>query len=229
MSFALVCQYTVSKGIILPIYLSFILGLISILYTNLNILTHGKMMQLSKITKEDLSLSTARLKISLMTNDDRANFKLLQTDIELMEFIGSIPSEKELKEKFEQRIDPWEKNEFQWQSLIVKDKITNTFIGSISFKLDSIEFERAEMGYMMLKEHHGKGYTTEACTALITCLFDILQVRKIISRCKVENIGSWKVMEKLGLKREGCFEMHSQANGIWGDDYSYGLVNPKVY
>jgi len=150
----------------------------------------------------------------------------MQMDPVLMQHIGPILNEIELKGKFEQRITPWQENEAQWLTLIVKDRITNSFVGSIAFKLDSITFERAEIGYLMLNKYQGLGYTTEAAAELINYLFNTVQLSKLVAHCSTINTASWKIMEKLGFKREAEFKMHTKLNEDWFDDYGYGLINP---
>jgi len=185
-------------------------------------------MNLNKITNENLSLTTLRLKMSLMTKADWPYFKLIQMDPELMQHIGPILSEIELKSKFEQRIRPWQENEAQWLTLIVKNKITNNFVGSIAFKLDSIAFERAEIGYLMLNKYQGLGYSIEAGAELINYLFNTVQLSKLIAHCSTINTASWKVMEKLGFKREAELKMQTKLKEDWFDDYGYGLINPAL-
>ena len=80
----------------------------------------------------------------------------------------------------------------------------------------------------MLARYQGKGYITEAAQALIEFLFNEGKIRKIVAHCSTENIGSWKVMEKLGFEREAYFKMHTKINGSWFDDYAYGLINPVI-
>ena len=49
--------------------------------------------------------------------------------------------------------------------------------------------------------------------------------RKIIAGCDSENIGSCKVMEKVGMKREAVLREHiKRKDGTWGDDFQYGLL-----
>ncbi len=60
---------------------------------------------------------------------------------------------------------------------------------------------------------------------IINLLFEHVRVHKIAMHCSAENIASWKLMEKLGMKKEAYFKDHSFKNGKWCDDLSYGLLN----
>jgi len=184
-------------------------------------------MNLSAITHENLAISTERLTLSLMTLNDLSNFSLLQSDVELMKYIGPVLSEDDVKAKFLDRIKPFNNEEGHWITLNIHDKVSNDFVGSIGFKLDSIIEQRFEIGYLVLKEFGGKGYVTEASHAIIEFLQNKVIVKKIVAHCTTVNIASWKVMEKIGLQREGELKSDIFVNDVWYDSYAYGLVNPN--
>ena len=148
----------------------------------------------------------------------------MQTDKVLMANIGPILSEPELREKFDSRIKPFTNEEDHWITLIMRDKQSEEFIGSIGFKFESIENQRVEIGYLVILKFNGQGYVTEAGKAVIHFLLEQIKVRKVIANCTTSNIGSWKVMEKLNLQREGLLKSDFYLNGEWQDSYCYGLV-----
>jgi len=184
-------------------------------------------MNLSVITPENLTISTDRLSLSLMTLTDLSNFSLLQTDADLMKHIGPLLSDQEIKTKFLDRIKPFNQEEGHWLTLNIHDKKTNEFMGSIGLKLDSIIEQRFEIGYLVLKQFGGKGYITEAGHAIVDFLLNKVMVKKVVAHCNTTNIGSWKVMEKIGLHREGELKSDMFLNDTWYDGYAYGLVNPN--
>src|SRR4029078_13080508 len=75
-------------------------------------------------------------------------------------------------------------------------------IGDVSLRVDAGN-RFGEMGWGMDPAHWGKGYTTEAADAVTRWGFEHRSLGKIGARCDAENIASWRVMEKLGMKREG--------------------------
>ncbi|MFT5757173.1 MAG: ribosomal-protein-alanine N-acetyltransferase [Alteromonadaceae bacterium] len=183
-------------------------------------------MNLSAITPENLTIITERLVLSLMTLTDLDNFSLLQTDVDLMKYIGPILSNEQIKIKFIDRIKPFNEEEGHWITLNIHEKNSNKFIGSIGFKLDSIIDQRFEIGYLVLTPFGGKGYITEAGCAIVDFLINKIGVKKITAHCTTDNIGSWKVMEKIGLHREGELKSDMFVHDIWYDSYAYGLINP---
>lgn len=61
----------------------------------------------------------------------------------------------------------------------------------------------AEMGYSISQEHWGKGLVAEAVSKGMTWTFEAFDLAKITAETDVANGQSWRVMEKLGMTREG--------------------------
>ncbi|NMP31062.1 GNAT family N-acetyltransferase [Thalassotalea sp. M1531] len=184
-------------------------------------------MDLSTLNAKNLAFTTDRLTIRLMTNQDFEYFKQLQNDPELMTFIGPILEERALKEKFSARVNCLE-DLSQWFTFLIFDQDTKVFCGSVGFLLQDQDSQRVEIGYLALPAAQGKGVITEAANALLEFIFNQLQARKVIANCAIQNIASWKVMEKLGLLREGELKSDFHVNDVWYDSYCYGLVNHQA-
>jgi len=180
-------------------------------------------MDLSVLTKEKLTFNTNRLSIYPMQYQHLDEFKCLQCDEKLMEYIGPTLSDAAIKEKFEQRITCFDDNQ-QWFTLLINDSSNEKFIGSIGFRIVDVDSQRVEIGYLALSDVQGKGFITEATKALIIFLQHQLKVKKIVANCAIDNIGSWKVMEKVGLNKEGTLKADFKVNERWFDAYTYALV-----
>ena len=101
----------------------------------------------------------------------------------------------------------------------------NKIIGSINVCYSDDYLEIAGISYVLGHKYWGEGYITEAARAVIQFLFHDVNYRKIIAGCDSENIGSSKVMEKIGMKREAVLREHIKGkDGTWGDDFQYGLL-----
>ena len=60
-----------------------------------------------------------------------------------------------------------------------------------------------ELAYHYLPSAWGKGYGSEAAAAVIAYGLSVLGLDRIIAICFPENIGSWRVMEKAGMRYVG--------------------------
>ena len=84
---------------------------------------------------------------------------------------------------------------------------------------------QAELGWCLHPAQQGHGYASEAVAALIGVCFDQLGIRRIEASCFAENEPSWRLMERLGMRRE----VHAAAeslhrSGRWLDGYTYALL-----
>ena len=84
---------------------------------------------------------------------------------------------------------------------------------------------QAELGWTFHPEHHGRGYATEAVRVLMELSFTQLGLRRVEAQCFADNIPSWRLMERVGLRREGVFVKESlhRTHG-WIDGMSYALL-----
>ncbi len=89
--------------------------------------------------------------------------------------------------------------------LILKDDPSREVVGTVGcFRSDgSTKDLRLEMGYALARPHWGKGLMAEAGAEVLRHLFATTAVDRIQARCKVENVGSARVLEKLGMRYEG--------------------------
>lgn len=86
----------------------------------------------------------------------------------------------------------------------------------------------AELGWMFNPRHTGQGYATEAVRATIGLCFNALMLRRVRAGCFADNTASWRLMERLGMRREE----HSRAtalhrNGSWHDSLTYALLREE--
>lgn len=89
---------------------------------------------------------------------------------------------------------------------------------------DQAEGTQAELGWCIAPAHQGRGYATEAVRELVRIAFD-LGVRRLEAGCFAENVASWHVMEKVGMRREGVYLRESlHRDGTWRDGMSYALL-----
>lgn len=87
--------------------------------------------------------------------------------------------------------------------LAVVDKSTGLLIGYCGFYKQKINgIEENELGYRFLKTQWGKGLATEAAIAMKEHAFHEMGLTRLISIIDINNIGSLRVAEKVGLKRE---------------------------
>lgn len=85
-------------------------------------------------------------------------------------------------------------------------------------------FELLTIGYILRRDQWGRGLMTEAASALVEVGFPRLRAHRIWATCAVDNIGSMRVLEKVGMRRECHLGGHLWVRGKWRDSYLYPLV-----
>lgn len=105
----------------------------------------------------------------------------------------------------------------------VVSKENDCLIGVINLNLNTA-FERGELAYWIGKPFWGKGYGTEAADALIKLGFEEFHLNRIFAAAFASNPGSWRIMEKLGMKYEGTLRQHIFKWGEFHDLTYYGIL-----
>lgn len=82
----------------------------------------------------------------------------------------------------------------------------------------------AEMGYSIAQPLWGRGLMTEAARAVIEHAFEACGIVRIQAYASSRNKGSWRVMEKVGMTREGLLHSNGAIRGESIDDVLYAIV-----
>ena len=91
-------------------------------------------------------------------------------------------------------------------------------------------WERAQggIGYTVDPAHSGHGYATHLARALLSIAFDDLGLHRVTAGCFADNTPSWRVMERVGMRREqhGIKDSWHAELG-WADGYTYGILREE--
>jgi RimJ/RimL family protein N-acetyltransferase len=83
----------------------------------------------------------------------------------------------------------------------------------------------AELGWVLHPDHAGRGYASEAVRELIRLCFEELGLRRVAANCFADNEASWRLMERVGMRREIYSVRDSlHRSGHWLDGMSYALL-----
>jgi [ribosomal protein S5]-alanine N-acetyltransferase len=86
----------------------------------------------------------------------------------------------------------------------IVDNRTTKLLGAISLMGINTIHRRGEIGYWIAKESWNNGFATEAGLRLIAFGFDDLKLHRIEGRYLLRNPASGRVLQKLGMQREGA-------------------------
>lgn len=145
-------------------------------------------------------IETKRLLHRKFTSDDLDVLIEMRVDKDVMKYIGGqeMQNPEALKERLKYYISCYEKQIGQ-HAIIWKE--TGKMIGWSG--LQPLEnTDEIEVSYGMIKDFWGKGIGFETALAWLRYGFENLGLERIVAVAVPENTGSWRIMEKLGMKYE---------------------------
>lgn len=85
-----------------------------------------------------------------------------------------------------------------------------------------------EIGWIVSPQFQHRGFASEAAKALLHYGFTTQKLHRIVATCQPENPFSWRVAERIGMRREGCFKKCiPKENNIWWDEYFYAILEEE--
>ncbi|MDN3693726.1 GNAT family protein [Chryseobacterium tructae] len=131
-------------------------------------------------------------------------------------------------------VDAWRSETKDGQSrkkftFLIETTTDFTFVGIIAIDLIKLHYKNAETWYKLSPEVWGKGYGTEALERIIQFGFEELKLHRIEAGCAVDNIASYKVMEKCGMTREAHRRKLLPLQSGWSDNYEYAILEEDYF
>ena len=111
--------------------------------------------------------------------------------------------------------------------LAVEKADDGVLIGEVSLIWRSVEARQGELGWIFHPEHQGRGYASEASARLLEVAFTEADLHRVYARCDAGNTGSWRLMERLGMRREAHFREHALFKGGWDEEFYYAMLRDE--
>jgi [ribosomal protein S5]-alanine N-acetyltransferase len=100
-------------------------------------------------------------------------------------------------------------------------------IGSIALRIKDETNRAADIGYVLNRAYWGRGYMVEAARAVLDAAFRQLELHRVWATCDPRNRASYRVMEKLGMRREAHFRKDVMEKEEWRDSYLYAILSEE--
>jgi RimJ/RimL family protein N-acetyltransferase len=179
-----------------------------------------------------MEITTERLLLREITWNDLEDIHRLHSKPEVDEYntLGIPKNLDETRElmrpDIEIKKDP--QLRYTWRIILAN---TGDFIGLAAMTLSNDKYRLGEIYYKLLPECWGKGYATEAAKSLIVAGFDKFNLHKVEAGVATDNERSIRVLEKVGMTREGLRRKILPIRGEWKDNYHYAIVedDPRSY
>ncbi len=121
-----------------------------------------------------------------------------------------------------------DKRRLDW-GIVLKDQPEAGVIGRVGYNFWLRQDRRASIGYDLSFDAWGNGIMTEAVRAIVAFGFAQMNLHRIEADVDAENIGSIRVLEKVGFKREGLQEDQYFEWGEFHDLVLFALLRRDYY
>lgn len=111
-------------------------------------------------------------------------------------------------------------------TLAVTERASGRIVGAVGLSITR-PHRRGELGYWTAVDQWGRGYATEASRTMLDHAFGALDLSRVVAHCLTRNEGSWRVMEKLGMQREGRLRQHFVKWDVLEDVWLYGILREE--
>lgn len=170
-------------------------------------------------------LTTSRLTLRRFRSDDGADLHEYLSDPRTYRF---EPGERLDRAQADQRAADMAASPHFWAVAL---NSTGKVIGQIYLgQIEPPEYLTCELGYIMSPAYQRQGYGAEAAAALVCQALTAGDMHRIVAHCNPENIASWRLLEKLGFRREALhrqnvfFRRDTAGTPLWTDTYVYALL-----
>lgn len=172
-----------------------------------------------------MALETERLLLRPFVEDDWRAVHGYAADLEVCRYMPWGPSTEESTREFIKSAiaNQDEKPRISFPFAVIL-KPEQTLIGGSGIHISSRGDREGWIGYCINRRHWGQGYGTEAAEALVGFGFKQLDLHRIFATCDPENVASRRVLEKIGMTREGHLRQHKWQKGKWRDSFLYAIL-----
>jgi RimJ/RimL family protein N-acetyltransferase len=113
----------------------------------------------------------------------------------------------------------------EWFQFAVALRSSRELVGDVGARVDADDPRQAEIGFTLAPAHHGHGYATEAARAVLDYLLGERAKHRVTACCDARNAASARVLERIGMRREGHLRESTWAKDEWTDDLLYAVLD----
>ena len=176
-----------------------------------------------------ISLETNRLILRKYRVDDFTVVHSYGSDVEnIIYMLFDINTKERTEEYINNAIQNAEADPITDYNFAAELKDGNRLIGGCTLAITDNE---AEIGWLIQKDYWNQGFGTEMAYELLRFGFDELNLHRILAHCDSENIASYKIMEKIGMRLEGLFwearPPHKHSKRVYSDELAYAILKDE--
>ena len=182
-----------------------------------------------------MRLKTPRLLLREFEEEDLVQVHEYLSDPEVFRYmIGGSADLQQSRESIRKIIDVSNEKPRLDYSLVVTQKEKDRVIGGSRVRVLDPTLNPvyrllgpAYVGFWLNRRFWGQGYGIEVAKALLSFGFDELRLHRIFAWCDAENVSSARILDKIGMRREGVFVKNWMVRGNWRDVFLYAMLDSE--
>jgi len=184
---------------------------------------------MKNLDKNYYTLKSDRLRLAEITISDLEEIHVLHSIPEVDEFntLGIPADLRETKEFMQPIIEDQLSKKRKHICWSVRYASNDKFIGLAGLVLSAERFKMAEIYFKLFPKFWGQGYATELATRIFRFGFNDLDLHRIEAGVATENVKSIRVLEKLGMTREGIRRKILPIRREWKDNFHYSILDEE--
>jgi len=112
----------------------------------------------------------------------------------------------------------------QWLQIAITLKPALALIGDCALKIHFEDSRQATIGITLAHDFHGQGFAMEATATLLSYAFAELGLHRVRADTDTQNTAAWRLLERLGMRREAHLQQSLWFKGRWADEYFYAVL-----
>ncbi|MCE9647421.1 MAG: GNAT family N-acetyltransferase [Chloroflexi bacterium] len=171
-------------------------------------------------------LQTPRLILRNFLDEDLESFFRYRNDPYVARYQGwELPYPHEKAEQFISIMkDKFAPKQGDWIQFAVALKETGGLIGDLACYVKNDDIRQSVIGFTIASQYWRKGFAVEIIPCLLDYLFEDLDMHRVSADCDVENVASYRTLERLGFRREAHFVESFLIHGKYTSEYHYGML-----
>lgn len=175
-------------------------------------------------------ISSDRVYLREMTEEDWVDVHAYASQERVSLYQPWGPNSEDDTKAFVQQIleDARKENRTRYVLAIIH-KEHDQLIGAGELTIKDEQNGSGEIGYIVHPDYWGQGYATEAAVLLLTFGFERCALHRIAATCDPRNSRSAKVLEKVGMTKEGRIRHHIKLKEGWRDSFLYSVLEDEWF
>ncbi|TCO54797.1 GNAT family N-acetyltransferase [Actinocrispum wychmicini] len=179
--------------------------------------------------RPDYPLTSERLVLRPFTHDDFDDLYAYNSLPEVARYLyWDARDRDQVRAALDKKVTQTElTEEGQYLILAVHWPAAGKVVGEVNLEWLSVEHRQGETGFVFHPDYQGKGLAREAAEVMLRLAFEDLGLHRVIGRCDPRNEPSWRLLERLGMRREAHFVQNEIFKGEFGDEYVYAMLGSE--